>query len=92
MAPERTKKRVKKESHGPPTAVIRDGKRILVTWPLAGISEEMIQIDLEGTSLVLSAKTRDRTMVQTIKVPTGLRISRKRFFNNTLELTLEPPV
>ena len=63
----------------------------MITWQLAGVVEEMIRIDLEGTSLVLSVKANDRTLVQTIAVPAGVQISQKRFFGNTLELILEPP-
>jgi len=91
MASDRKSRKTKKSSAIPPVVVVRNANRIEVTWPLADIAEEMIRIDLEGTSLVLSAKTKDRTMVQTIAVPAGSRITKKRFFDSTLELTLEPP-
>ncbi|MDD1664819.1 MAG: Hsp20/alpha crystallin family protein [Methanomicrobiales archaeon] len=66
-----------------------DRDRIHILAELEGISEEKIRLDLETTTLVISAIDGDKAYKERISLPWEARLGRKRFRKGVLELTLE---
>ncbi|MDD1661342.1 MAG: Hsp20/alpha crystallin family protein [Methanomicrobiales archaeon] len=66
-----------------------EGDRIHVLAELAGITEEKIRLDLEATTLVISATDGERRYTKKIPLPWEAKLGRKRFRKGVLELTLE---
>jgi HSP20 family molecular chaperone IbpA len=66
-----------------------DGNCFHLIAELAGISEEKIRIDLEKTTLVISAMDGGRSVRKEIFLPWKARFGKKRFQDGILELTLE---
>jgi HSP20 family molecular chaperone IbpA len=73
----------------PLTEVTETGGSICVTCHLQGIPEEEIRIDLEKGQLTLYASKQNEMYLRKITVPEGSRITRKKFHDGILELTLE---
>jgi HSP20 family molecular chaperone IbpA len=89
------KKRSRKEAPAitvPPTGISEQGRSICIIMHLHGIPEENVRIDLEKVQLIVSAAKPDGQFLQKITVPSGSRISRKKFRDGILELTLERPL
>jgi len=66
-----------------------DGDSIQILAELPGICEEKIRLDLETTTLVISATDGDTRYKKKISLPWEARLGRKRFRRGILELTLE---
>ena len=66
-----------------------DGDRIHILAELPGISDEKIRLDLEATTLVVSASDGDTWYKKKIPLPWEARLGKKRFRKGVLELTLE---
>ncbi len=75
----------------PPTGISENGRSICIISQLHGIPEEDIRIDLDKAQLIISAMIRTETIMRKITVPTGSRISKKKFRNGILEIILERP-
>jgi HSP20 family molecular chaperone IbpA len=89
------KRRSRKEAPAiaaPPTGISESGRSICIIMHLHGIPEEEVRIDLEEAQLIVSAAEPKRLFRQKITVPPGSRISRKKFRDGILELTLERPL
>ncbi len=86
------KKNEKKNIIIPPTGVSENGRSIVIISQLHGILEEDIRIDLEKTFLTISAVKSGVTVNGKIPVPSGSRISKKKFHNGILEIILERPL
>jgi HSP20 family molecular chaperone IbpA len=76
----------------PPTSLSQSGRLICIICQLHGVPEEEIRIDLEKTQLVISSSNEKTAILQTISVPEGSRISKKKFRDGILEIILEPPI
>lgn len=75
------------------TSTLYDGGdyfRIIAELP--GIAEEKIRIDLENSTVAISASHENGMYRKTIDLPCEVRLSRKRFSNGTLELILEKKI
>jgi HSP20 family molecular chaperone IbpA len=66
-----------------------DGDRIQIIAELTKISGEKIMLDLEGTTLVISATDGETRYKKKISLPWEARLGKKRFRKGVLELTLE---
>ena len=66
-----------------------DGDRIHILAELPGISDEKIRLDLEATTLVISASDGDTRYKKKISLPWEARLGKKKFRKGVLELTLE---
>ena len=66
-----------------------EGDRIHILAELPGIGEERIRLDLEGTTLVISAVDGGTRYRKKISLPWETRLGKKRFRKGVLELTLE---
>ena len=89
------KRRPRKEAPAvtaPPTGISESGRSICIIMHLHGIPEEEVRIDLEKAQLIVSAAEPNRLFRQKITVPTGSRISRKKFRDGILELIIERPL
>jgi HSP20 family molecular chaperone IbpA len=75
-----------------PYRLSRDGDRVHLVAELAGIREEHIRLDLERTTLIISAATREKQYRKEIALPWKVRLGTKRFRRGILELTLEKDV
>jgi HSP20 family molecular chaperone IbpA len=75
----------------PVTTLIDDGKFLRILTQMPGISEEKIKIDLENhtTSVTIVASDTEFQYKKVITIPCEVRISKKRFSDGVLELTLE---
>jgi HSP20 family molecular chaperone IbpA len=76
----------------PPTGISESGRLICIVSQIHGIPEEEIRIDLEKTQLVISTSNEKTAILQTITVPEGSRISKKKFRDGILEIILERPL
>jgi len=76
----------------PPTGVSENGRSICIVSLLHGIPEENIRIDLEKNQLIISAQDRAERVMRKVTVPEDSRISKKRFRDGILEITLERPL
>jgi HSP20 family molecular chaperone IbpA len=76
----------------PPTGISESGRLICIVSQIHGIPEEEIRIDLEKTHLVISTSNKKTAILQTITVPEGSRISKKKFRDGILEIILERPL
>jgi HSP20 family molecular chaperone IbpA len=65
------------------------GRCIRVTAELPGAREETIQIDIERSILILSARGEGMRYKKEISLPAEVRYSTKRFRNGILDLYLE---
>jgi HSP20 family molecular chaperone IbpA len=75
----------------PATTLFDDGKFLRILTELPNIAEEKIKIDLENstTSVTIVATDHDKQYKKSFTVPCEVRISKKRFTDGVLELTLE---
>jgi HSP20 family molecular chaperone IbpA len=89
-----TKKKINEEKKVivPPTGISENGRLIYIVSQLHGIPENNIRIDLERTLLTISALIRTEKVMRKISVPEGSRISKKKFRDGILEITLEQPL
>jgi HSP20 family molecular chaperone IbpA len=76
----------------PPTSISESGRLICIVSQIHGIPEDEIRIDLEKTQLVISSANEKTAILQTITVPEGSRISKKKFRDGILEIILERPL
>ena len=76
----------------PPTGISENGRSILVVSHLHGIPEEDIRIDLEKSRLTISAVVRTGKVLRKVSIPEGSTISKKKFRDGILEITLERPL
>jgi len=77
------------KKHEFPFRLSVEGDRIHVLAELAGITEERIRLDLEATTLLISATDGDRWYKKKISLPWEAKLGKKRFRKGVLELTLE---
>jgi len=66
-----------------------DEDRIFILADLPGITDEKIRLDLEGTTLVISAADGNTLYRKKISLPWEARLGKKKFRKGILELTLE---
>jgi len=66
-----------------------EGTTIRVIAEMPGIDEEKIVIDLQGSTLVISASDKRRSFQKEVSLPCEARLKKQRFQNGVLELTLE---
>lgn len=66
-----------------------EGKTIRVIAEMPGIDEEKIALDLQGSTLVISALDKRRTYQKEVLLPCEAKLEKQRFQNGVLELTLE---
>jgi HSP20 family molecular chaperone IbpA len=92
MRTTKTKQKPDKNIIVPPTGISEYGRSICIISQMHGIPEEDIRIDLERSQLIISATVRTGTVMRKIAVPAGSRISRKKFRDGILEITLERPL
>ncbi len=76
----------------PVTGTLDEGRYLHIFVKLPGVSEEKIRIDLERNALMVSAADDKRVYNKTIRVPDNVRICKKMFQNEVLELTLEKTI
>lgn len=62
------------------------GDTLCVVLQLPGIREEMIRIDLEGKTLIISAARKEGQHRTVISLPWAARLRTKRFWDGVLEL------
>jgi HSP20 family molecular chaperone IbpA len=74
---------------GLPYRVSVDGDLVHVAVELPGISEEKIRLDLDRTTLIVSATDSGRVVRTPIGLPWRVRLGKKTFRKGVLELTLE---
>jgi HSP20 family molecular chaperone IbpA len=91
MAPAKKQRKDKKTLIVPQTGISESGSLICIISQIHGIPEEEIRIDLEKTQLVISTSNEKTAILQTITVPEGSRISKKKFRDGILEIILERP-
>jgi HSP20 family molecular chaperone IbpA len=75
----------------PAVTILDEGKILRILTELPGVAEEKIKIDLENTSTTVTIVASD-TLVRykkVITIPCEVRVSKKRFSDGVLELTLE---
>jgi len=92
MAPVKKQQKDEKTIIVPPTGISESGRLICIVSQIHGIPEEEIRIDLEKTQLVISTSNEKTAVLQTITVPEGSRISKKKFRDGILEIILERPL
>jgi HSP20 family molecular chaperone IbpA len=92
MAPAKKQRKDEKTIVVPPTGISESGRLICIVSQIHGIPEEEIRIDLEKTQLVISTSNEKTAILQTITVPEGSRISKKKFRDGILEIILERPL
>ena len=92
MAPAKKQRKDEKTIIVPPTGISESGRLICIISQIHGIPEEEIRIDLEKTQLVISTSNKKTAVLQTITVPEGSRISKKKFRDGILEIILERPL
>jgi HSP20 family molecular chaperone IbpA len=92
MAPAKIQRKDEKTIIVPPTGISESGRLICIISQVHGIPEEEIRIDLEKTQLVISTSNKKTAILQTITVPEGSRISKKKFRDGILEIILERPL
>jgi HSP20 family molecular chaperone IbpA len=92
MAPVKKQEKDEKTIIVPPTGISESGRLICIISQIHGIPEEEIRIDLEKTQLVISTSNDKTALLQTITVPEGSRISKKKFRDGILEIILERPL
>jgi HSP20 family molecular chaperone IbpA len=78
-----------KKTIEPVVTLSDEGNCILVTAELPEIREEMIRIDLERSTLIISASDNGRLYKKEIPLPVRIRFGTKKFRNGILELFLE---
>jgi HSP20 family protein len=66
-----------------------EGNTIRVIAEMPGIDEEKIALDLQGSTLVISASDKRRTYQKEVMLPCEAKLEKQRFQNGVLELTLE---
>ena len=79
-------------SFDPPLRMTTEGRYIHISIALPGVSEEQIRIDLEKTTFTVSVLKTGKMLKTDIRVPEGTRLSKKKFADGVLDLTLEKPV
>jgi HSP20 family molecular chaperone IbpA len=75
----------------PAVTILDEGKILRILTELPGVAEEKIKIDLENTSTTVTIVASD-TLIQykkVITIPCEVRVSKKRFSDGVLELSLE---
>jgi HSP20 family molecular chaperone IbpA len=72
-----------------PYQISPDGNQVRIVAGLQGVSEGSIRLDLEKTTLFISATGEERRYEKNITLPWEARLAAKRFRNGVLELTLE---
>lgn len=83
--PERPEKKIIE----PVVDLFDEGNTLRVIAEMPGIDEEKIALDLQGSTLVISASDKRRTYQKEVLLPCEARLERQRFQNGVLELTLE---
>jgi HSP20 family protein len=73
----------------PETDLFDEGGYLRIIAELPGINEEKIRVVLEKNTLVISALDKERNYRKKILLPCDAIISKKRYLNGILELTLE---
>jgi HSP20 family molecular chaperone IbpA len=73
----------------PATTISDDGMYLTIVAKLPGIREEGIRIYLENATLIISAAEGSTKYRKEMHVPPEANLSRKRFRDETLEITLE---
>lgn len=76
----------------PPVQVTDNGRQVLVSIGLPGVTEEQIRIDLEKTTFTVSVSDDGTTVKKAIRIPQGVRIFKKKLSDGVLEICLEKPV
>jgi len=92
MHPATVRETPTKKSIEPVTDLQDQGTILRVIVELPGLPEEKIKIDLEKTILAIHASDGAIRYKKVIGLPCEVRLSRKRFFNGTLELVLEKTI
>jgi HSP20 family molecular chaperone IbpA len=92
MASAKIQRKDEKNIIVPSTGISESGRLICIISQIHGIPEEEIRIDLEKTQLVISTSNEKTAILQTITVPEGSRISKKKFRDGILEIILERPL
>jgi HSP20 family molecular chaperone IbpA len=92
MAPVKKQEKDEKTIIVPPTGISESGRLICIISQIHGFPEEEIRIDLEKNQLVISTSNDKTALLQTITVPEGSRISKKKFRDGILEIILERPL
>ncbi len=83
--PERPEKKIIE----PVVDLFDEGNTIRVIADMPGIDEEKIALDLQGSTLVISASDKRRSFQKEVLLPCEARLEKQRFQNGILELTLE---
>ncbi|MEI6841495.1 MAG: Hsp20/alpha crystallin family protein [Methanomicrobiales archaeon] len=78
-----------KKTIEPETTLIDEGQFLCILTKLPNIAEETIKIDLEKVSITIAASDPQNTYKKEITIPCEARLSKKRFTDGVLELTLE---
>lgn len=78
-------------SYEPVTILYDEGNYIHIQVQLPGIAEEKIKIDLDNQTNLITIMAFDKGLLykKTIILPCEVRFSKKRFFDEILEISLE---
>jgi HSP20 family molecular chaperone IbpA len=89
MAKNRREQNTSKETIEPVVTLFDEANYIRITAEMPEIREETIRIDLEKSTLFISASGNGRQYKKEIPLPARIRFGNKRFRNGVLELYLE---
>ncbi len=73
----------------PATTLLDEGKFLHILTELPGVQEEMIRIDVERTTVTISASDAGKRVKKMITLPCEVSFCMKRFSEGVLTLTLE---
>ena len=76
---------------GFPYLLTEEAGGLRVVAQFDGVDEESIRIDLEGRTLVISARGKGKQYRMAIALPWAARLGKKRFGRGVLDLCLERP-
>ncbi|MFA5294430.1 MAG: hypothetical protein WC382_02815 [Methanoregulaceae archaeon] len=86
---EKKEARPERETVEPEMDIFDEGNYLRIVTELPGVSEEKIKIDLEQTTLIISASERGRDYRKRVSLPCEVTLGKKKYQNGILELILE---
>ncbi len=93
LAPEGGAAKKETKSGSEPTEPVTDlfdeGDYIRVVAELPGMTEDKIRVTLQGTTLAIAAREKDRNFYKEVSFPCEVELGKKRYMNGILEITLE---
>jgi HSP20 family molecular chaperone IbpA len=94
LAPDRDETKIKPEKQKktviePVVDVFDEGSSFHVIVEMPGVDENLIHVNLQGTTIRVSATGKGRAYQKEILLPCQTRLEKRRFQNGILELTME---